>query len=286
LLRFIRHVPACPIATHRGEVVHKVTMAATSKAILVTGGNDGIGFALCKQIAELGHRVILASRNPEKGAAAVKQIAAAVPQAAVESIVLDVEQDASVRSAADSLAGQKLFAIVNNAGIMGRGNVINTNLYGTLRVCKTFMPLLSDDGRVVNVSSASGPMFLAQAASQVVSVLTSPHVTWEQIEMQAQQLGGRGDDYGLSKACINAYTMLLAREFPKYRINACTPGYIATKMTGGPGGSKKSPGEGTLAIKYLLFGEPPANGRYYGSDGVRSPLDRYRGPGEPPYEGL
>ena len=37
--------------------------------------------------------------------------------------------------------------------------------------------------------------------------------------------------------------------------------------------------------RHLLFGELEGNGRYYGSDAKRSPLDKYRSPGSPPYEG-
>ena len=44
-----------------------------------------------------------------------------------------------------------------------------------------------------------------------------------------------------------------------------------------------------VAPLFLLFGDVPTPatnfGRYYGSDAVRSPIDRYRGPGDPPYEG-
>jgi carbonyl reductase 1 len=36
---------------------------------------------------------------------------------------------------------------------------------------------------------------------------------------------------------------------------------------------------------FLLFGQPEGNGRYYGSDAKRSPLDRYRSPGSEPYTG-
>ena len=46
-----------------------------------------------------------------------------------------------------------------------------------------------------------------------------------------------------------------------------------------------TPDQGTLAPMHLLFGELEGNGRYYGSDAKRSPLDRYRKPGSPPFEG-
>ena len=47
----------------------------------------------------------------------------------------------------------------------------------------------------------------------------------------------------------------------------------------------KAPVHGTQAALHLLFGEPGGNGWYFGSDAQRSPLDRYRSPGDPPYTG-
>jgi hypothetical protein len=47
----------------------------------------------------------------------------------------------------------------------------------------------------------------------------------------------------------------------------------------------KPPAAGARAAMFLLFGDPEGNGRYYGSDAQRSPLDRYRSPGDPPYTG-
>ena len=105
---------------------------------------------------------------------------------------------------------------------------------------------------------------------------------------------GDGNAYGLSKACANSYTVLLAREHPALRINACTPGFIETDMTRDYAASQgKTPAEmgmqppasGARAPLFLLFGEPEGNGRFYGSDAQRSPLDRYRAPGTEPYRG-
>ena len=45
------------------------------------------------------------------------------------------------------------------------------------------------------------------------------------------------------------------------------------------------PSEGTRAPLHLLFATLEGNGRYYGSDAVRSPIDAYRAPGDPPYTG-
>jgi len=92
----------------------------------------------------------------------------------------------------------------------------------------------------------------------------------------------------------NTYTLLLAREHPDLRINACTPGFIETDMTRHYAASQgkppaelgmKPPAAGATAPMHLLFGALEGNGRYYGSDAKRSPLDRYRSPGSAPYDG-
>ena len=108
--------------------------------------------------------------------------------------------------------------------------------------------------------------------------------------------GGWGSDnaYGLSKACLNAYTIALARERPGWVVNACTPGFIETDLTRPFAEAQgttpeamgmKAPAAGTKAAMHLLFGDVSGRGWYFGSDAVRSPLDRYRSPGDAPYEG-
>ena len=54
---------------------------------------------------------------------------------------------------------------MNNAGAglahrVPEDVILNTNLYGPKRVCDSFIPLLSADGRVVNVGSGAGPNWL------------------------------------------------------------------------------------------------------------------------------
>ena len=88
--------------------------------------------------------------------------------------------------------------------------------------------------------------------------------------------------------------MLLARQHPNLTVNACTPGFIETDMTRPMAVTScktpaemgmKSPKEGASAIVFLLMGNPEGSGHYYGSDCLRSPIDRYRSPGDPPYTG-
>jgi NAD(P)-dependent dehydrogenase (short-subunit alcohol dehydrogenase family) len=177
------------------------------------------------------------------------------------------------------------------------------------RVCDAFVPLLpSRGGRIVDVTSASGPSFVARCSEERQRFFCDPAITWEQLSTflrscvvhvedgswAAAQGLGEGGAYGLSKAAANSLTLILAREHPEHRVNACTPGFIETDMTRHDAASQgkppselgmKPPEAGTVAPMHLLFGEVEGTGRYYGSDARRSPLDRYREPGTPAYEG-
>lgn len=92
--------------------------------------------------------------------------------------------------------------------------------------------------------------------------------------------------YGMSKAAVATYTIISAREHPNFKINSITPGYIDTAIVSSMKGDKKPPEEGTVSIKRCLFEDCPGNGRFYGSDGLRSPLNKTRNPGDPEYLGI
>lgn len=290
------------------------------KRILVTGANKGIGLAIVQAILRehADAFVFLGARDAGRGEAARDDVIAADPDSAerVEVLALDVASDASVRAAAERVAkrcageARPLYAIVNNAGIgLGESDlaaVVDVNTLGVRRMCEAFLPLVdAERGRVVNITSASGPNFVEKCSPERQGFFLDPSHDWPTLAafideclalpnaaaFSARGLGD-GNPYGFSKACTNTYTLLLAREHPHLAINACTPGYIATDLTvPHPNGrtpeerGMKSPAEGARCPLHLLFGELEGNGRYYGSDARRSPLDRYRAPGSPPYEG-
>lgn len=231
---------------------------------------------------------------------------------------IDVASPQSVLSARDTVVDRygsdpaPLYGLVNNAGIglnsAAIESVLEVNTLGVKRVCEAFIPLIERSGRIVNVASASGPNFVSQCSPGRQRFFQDPSVEMadlerliaEVVELQGdprrlQALGlGEISAYGFSKACVNLYTLLLAKENPHLIINACTPGYIETDLTR-PQAEKrgvspsamgmKPPADGTVATLFLLFGQPQGSGHYYGSDARRSPLDRYRAPGDPEYTG-
>jgi len=62
----------------------------TGRVIIVTGGSSGIGYEVCKYLAEGGNDVILACRNKEKGDEAVQRIKQLYPNALIQFIQVSV----------------------------------------------------------------------------------------------------------------------------------------------------------------------------------------------------
>jgi len=113
--------------------------------ILVTGANKGIGLALVQAILDehSDTHVYLGSRNLARGRSAAASLASEHPEWSerLEAVALDVTDERSVADAAQHVAesqrGEKLYAIVNNAGIGGHENalgaVLDTNVLGIQR---------------------------------------------------------------------------------------------------------------------------------------------------------
>lgn len=292
------------------------------RQVLVTGANKGIGYGIAKGILT-DHDdtfVFLGARDPKRGAAAVAELKALDDSFAerVRFVQLDVTSDASVAEAVETVRsalgeGGRLYGLVNNAGVGLGGqtlaSILDVNVVGMRRVSEAFLPLLDPRrGRIVNITSAAGPSFVARCSETRRRFFLDPNTEWADLEALMKECIpldgdpaafrerglGDGDSYGLSKACANTYTLQLARRHPELKINAVTPGFIETDLTRGYAASQgkkpadlgmKTPDQGARAPLKLLFGELEGNGRYYGSDGLRSPLDRYRSPGDPEYKG-
>ncbi|WP_282697294.1 SDR family oxidoreductase [Streptomyces sp. CC208A] len=217
---------------------------------LVTGANRGIGRETARQLAALGHTVLLCARRPEDAERAVAGLAPGVSGTLLPRR-LDVTDADGVRVLAREVEAEfgRLDVLVNNAAIdydSDRravsadldevGRTLETNLFGAWRTAQAFLPLLrrSAHPRLVNVSSESGSL---------------EHMT------------GGTPAYGVSKAALNALTRKLADELRAERIlvNAVCPGWIATDM-GGPGGGPVEQGAAGVVWAATLPDSGPTGG--------------------------
>ncbi|RZT84294.1 NAD(P)-dependent dehydrogenase (short-subunit alcohol dehydrogenase family) [Pseudonocardia sediminis] len=212
--------------------------------VLITGANKGLGFTTARRLGEKGWRVLIGSRDAERGAVAARELTE--DGLDVTAVTLDVTSDGSVAAAAARIGEEfgRLDVLVNNAGISGAHtstaetgpddvrDVYETNVFGPVRVTKAMIPLLerSDAPRIVMVSSGLG--------SQVVTA--DP----ERIENSVPGLA-----YQSSKAALNMLMSQYARALPGFRVNAADPGYTATDLNGNSG--PQTVQEGTDAIVTL-----------------------------------
>ncbi len=137
----------------------------TGRSVMVTGANSGLGKAAVIELGRCGASVHMVCRNPEKGDAARREVAAETGRDPALHIC-DISDLDSVRSFAEAFlaGGEPLDVLINNAGVMpekrqhteaGFELTFATNVLGPFLLTELLMPLLekSDDGRVITVSS-------------------------------------------------------------------------------------------------------------------------------------
>ncbi|KOU71984.1 MULTISPECIES: SDR family NAD(P)-dependent oxidoreductase [Streptomyces] len=145
--------------------IHRLP-AADGRVFLVTGGNAGIGYFVAEQLSATGATVVLGCRDPGRAEAATASIRTRVPGARVRAVRLDLADLASLDAAVESLAEDRLDAVVHNAGVAlddpprrvtgdGHELMFGTNHLGHFALSRSLMPLLSaaPAARVVTMGS-------------------------------------------------------------------------------------------------------------------------------------
>lgn len=230
------------------------------KTALITGANKGIGFETAKQLLENGYFVFIGSRDIDNGESAVKQLKKA-GFAHTEAIQLDVTDAGSVEKAKSAVRSKTdvLDVLINNAGINGGmpqaaleapvesfQKVLDTNLYGVIRMTQTFMDLLrkSEEPRIVNVSSSG------------CSLTLHSDPDWIYYSHKAAV-------YTASKAAMNMYTINLAYELrdTPFKVNAVCPGFVATDFNNHRGTGTVEEG-GKRIAKYAMIGQDGPTGKF------------------------
>ena len=218
--------------------------------VLVTGATDGIGEEIARQLAGRGARVIVHGRSAEKAEAAAERTGAA------EIAVADLASFAQVRAMAGRLSGP-LDGLVNNAGIG----------YGTAPPRNT----RTEDGHEptwqVNFLSAFLLTELLRErlkGGRVVHVSSGVHSSGS-VDLEQPDEPRFATPYAQSKIAL----VMLAREQGERwardggpAVNACSPGWIATKM-GGAGGGRLQDGADTPVWMLTEPSLEGVTGRYF-----------------------
>ncbi|MYS13447.1 SDR family oxidoreductase [Streptomyces sp. SID4982] len=142
------------------------------RAVVITGASSGLGKACALYLAQRGFLVFAGVRSAMDG----EKLRAEASSARLRPLILDVTDEKSIGAAgasiADTLGGQGLWALVNNAGTCVSAPLecvspaqlrqqLDTNVIGSLAVTQALLPQLRlSRGRVVNVSSGLGAVAL------------------------------------------------------------------------------------------------------------------------------
>lgn len=139
-----------------------------SKTILLTGSTDGIGFETAKLLAKDGHTLLIHGRSNEKLEATKKELLEINSNLNVETFIADFSSIDEVKQMSNNILEKniKLDIIINNAGVflvddsqvITKDNLdvrFSVNTVAPYILTKKLLPLLSEDGRIVNVSSAA-----------------------------------------------------------------------------------------------------------------------------------
>ncbi|KAL5727559.1 (+)-neomenthol dehydrogenase [Ranunculus cassubicifolius] len=229
------------------------------RCAVVTGGNKGIGFVICKQLASNGIYVILTARDEKRGTKAV----ASLKESGLSDVVyhqLDIKDSSSILRFTDFVTThfKKLDILVNNAadigvtingdafrevprgffgirdedpgmlkGIMEQNNegaeeCLKTNYYGTKAITESLLPLLqlSSSANIVNVSSLFGQLMFIPNVKVKEELNNLESLTEERIDRMLQ---GFLKDFKEGKLEANGWpNTVSAYKLSKAALNAYT----------------------------------------------------------------
>ncbi|GAA4203631.1 SDR family NAD(P)-dependent oxidoreductase [Streptosporangium oxazolinicum] len=204
---------------------------AVRRTALVTGANRGLGRAVCEALAGLGHRVVVAGRDEREAGRVAAEIGGDTL-----AVALDVTDDKSARRCRERAGAVDI--LVNNAGVLLDGGMspssvppelverhLRVNTVGAWRVSQAFLPDMLERGwgRIVMVSSGTGAF--------------------------SNGLFTGAPAYSVSKAALNAVTVLLAEETRDrgVLVNAVNPGRVRTRMYPG---AERTPEDAAVDIAW------------------------------------
>jgi NAD(P)-dependent dehydrogenase (short-subunit alcohol dehydrogenase family) len=217
---------------------------------LVTGANTGIGFEVARGLARSGFRVVLACRDRAKGEAARNIISSEIRDSDVETLVVDLASQSSIRSAAQEFSRKHhvLDVLVNNAGMSsptrrespeGIELTFATNVLGYHLLTGLLLELLrrAPAARVINT------------ASMMAYGLDLDDVNFKRRRYDAAAA------YAQSKQADRMLTWALARRLDGTSVmaNALHPGVVNTALlrSFAPGYSGITPAEGADTAIWL-----------------------------------
>ncbi len=196
------------------------------KICLVTGANGGIGKAAALALAKQGATVLLACRDQARGEAARAEIVAATGNAAVEVVLVDLAQQASIRAAAAGLLEKypRLDVLLHVAAIVKRERIETADGLEMMFAVNHLAPFLLTD-LLLGALTAAAP-------SRVLTVTAPSTSSLNFDDLQGRQQFSFLNAFGASKMANLLFTYELARRMSDAGVsaNAVHPGLVKSDL--------------------------------------------------------
>jgi len=211
-------------------------MTAQNKIVVITGGNDGIGFETALGLARQGASVVLICRNADRGNAALKAISE-VAAASPRLFIGDLSSQASIRELAASLHQQlpRIDVLINNVGaafakkeytVDGIEKTFAVNHLAPFLLTNLILDLIhrAAQGRIVNLTAGIPGILISAGFLE---------------NLQGEKTYSQFSAYRSSKVGNILFTYELARRLhgTGITVNCVHPGPVATQFTKKAGGT-------------------------------------------------
>ncbi|GLV36614.1 uncharacterized protein CBL_07889 [Carabus blaptoides fortunei] len=211
--------------------VCRCTTRLDGLAVIITGGNSGIGKALAVEVAKRGGEVILACRDPKLGILAQKDIISSTGNNNVHVRSLDLNSIRSIINFSTDIQNEypEIYALVNNAGVFyypqeltedGFDVTLQTNYLGPFILTHHLLKSLknSEHSRIINVSSEG---------HRYVTEYDLKAITKNQKETRSHFTA-----YGVSKLALLLFTKELSKRLlgSNIIVNSANPGNVETPI--------------------------------------------------------
>ncbi len=234
-------------------------MQATNslRTVIVTGANRGIGYAIIERLLseKTPFDIIFTARNNKLGQEAHQNLSNKY-KASTSKLTfqqLDISNSGSIDEFVAWIKAERnsrFDVLVNNAGFgylreskQEQLDTININFFDTVDLTEKLLPYLSEDGKIINVTSENG--LLSWQGKDIQKILSDPSMTREKLMELAKELRdkiktgdfgklGWSEIYDDSKALLNAYTRWVLVKMIKgdQQCYCMDPGWCRTDMGG------------------------------------------------------
>ena len=203
------------------------------KVCLVTGATDGIGKVSARVLAEMGAKVIIVGRNPEKSAAVLTELKSVSGNESIDLLIADLAVMQEVRDLAEQVIRRYdcLDVLLNNAGgYFAKHEITSDGLEMTFALNHMSYFLLTN--KLMGLLKSSVP-------ARIVNVSSDAHYG---VDIEFDNLNGEQDykawkAYQKSKLANVLFTYELLEKVPvDITVNCLHPGFVATNFGHNNGG--------------------------------------------------